>query len=150
MRKHLSVFLASFLCLVSVASGDMFQVTVDTSSIAGTAGSLDFNFNPGPLMTQAASLQILNYASGGTLAGGPVLTGAVAGTLPSTRLFFERHGLQRLLSRIHLRQNDFIRFEPQRSRPEYAGRGIDFRYYVRLQHVFRPGRNHPRADDRYD
>jgi len=34
---------------------------VDTSSIAGTAGSLDFNFNPGPLVTQAAALQVLVF-----------------------------------------------------------------------------------------
>ena len=60
---------------------------VNSSSISGTAGSLDFNFNPGPLVTQAASLQILNFASDGSLAGGPALTGDVAGTLPATLAF---------------------------------------------------------------
>lgn len=71
----------------------MYQVNVDTSSISGTAGSLDLNFNPGPLVTQSASLQILNFASDGTLvtgscvSGGPCLTGDVSGTLPGTLTF---------------------------------------------------------------
>jgi hypothetical protein len=50
-------------------------------------GSLDFEFNPGPLVTQAASLQILNFASDGSLAGSPALTGDVAGALPATVTF---------------------------------------------------------------
>jgi hypothetical protein len=67
-----------------------YDVSVNTSSIAGTNGSLDFNFNPGPLVTQAASLQILAFATGptdGTLAGGPTLTGDVTGALPGTLTF---------------------------------------------------------------
>src|SRR5262249_4279155 len=39
------------------------------------------------LVTQAASLQILNYTSDGALAGNPTLTGDVAGTLPDTLRF---------------------------------------------------------------
>jgi PEP-CTERM motif len=65
-----------------------YHVSVDTSSIAGTAGSLDFQFNPGPLDTQAASLQILNFASDGSLAGSPQVFGDVSGgPLPSTLTF---------------------------------------------------------------
>ena len=79
------------LLLLSVASAMAdpitYTVTVDTSSITGTMGSLDFNFNPGPLMTQSASLQILGFSSDGTLAGSPTLTGDVSGTLPSTLTF---------------------------------------------------------------
>jgi hypothetical protein len=89
MGKGASLFLASFLCFASMASAApiTYDVTVDTSSISGTAGSLDFNFNPGPLVTQAASLQILSFASDGALAGNPTLTGDVAGTLPATLTF---------------------------------------------------------------
>jgi hypothetical protein len=62
--------------------------TVDSSSISGTAaGSLDFEFNPGPLVTQSASAQILDFSSNGMLAGGPMLTGDVVGTLPATVTF---------------------------------------------------------------
>ncbi len=83
-----SITLAGF---ASVARADIFyQLTIDTSTISGTAGSLDFNFNPGPLVTQAASLDISSFLSDGTLVsgscalGGPCLTGDVSGTLPGT------------------------------------------------------------------
>jgi hypothetical protein len=78
-----------FLCATSIASAGVitYDVTVDTSSIFGTAGSLDFNFNPGPLVTQAASLQIFSFTSDGMVAGSPTLTGDVAGTLPATLTF---------------------------------------------------------------
>src|SRR5882724_9425360 len=88
------LFLTLLFSLVSVASaGIITQVTVDTTTISGTAGSLDFQFNPGPLVSQAASLDIFNFTgdgtlvAGGCLAGGPCLTGNVAGTLPGTLTF---------------------------------------------------------------
>jgi hypothetical protein len=70
-----------------VAAPITYDVSVDTSSISGTAGSLDFNFNPGPLVTQAADLQILGFASDGSVAGSPTLTGDVSGALPPTLTF---------------------------------------------------------------
>jgi len=87
MCRHqmlLGVLLVGF---AGLAHADLYEVTVDTSSITGTAGSLDFNFNPGPLVTQDASLQILNFASDGSLAGSPALTGDVSGILPATLTF---------------------------------------------------------------
>jgi PEP-CTERM motif len=89
MGKGASLFIAAFLCFASVASAApiTYDVTVDTSSITGTAGSLDLQFNPGPLVTQSASLQILNFASDGALAGSPTPTGDVTGTLPTTLTF---------------------------------------------------------------
>jgi hypothetical protein len=89
MSKRGSLLVASFLFAASVASADaIYDVTVDTSSITTTAGSLDFNFNPGPLVTQAASLQILNFTSDGALAGDcPCGTGDVSGQLPATLTF---------------------------------------------------------------
>jgi hypothetical protein len=38
-------------------------------------------------MTQAASLQILNFASSGSLLGSPTLTGDASGALPATLTF---------------------------------------------------------------
>jgi MYXO-CTERM domain-containing protein len=80
-----------FLSTVPVALADItYDVTVDTSSISGTAGSLDFNFNPGPLVTQTADAQILSFASDGLLVScaaniqGFCPTGDVSGTLPGT------------------------------------------------------------------
>src|ERR1700733_7842148 len=75
----------------ATAGPTTYSVTVNTSSIAGTTGSLDFNFNPGPLVTQAASLQILNFSSNGTL-GSPALTGDAAGTLPAALTFDNAKG----------------------------------------------------------
>jgi len=89
MYQHLSILLASLFCFGSLAAAGPinFDVTVDTSSIFSTAGSLDFNFNPGPMETQLASLKILDFTSNGLLGGGPALTGDVAGTLPGTLAF---------------------------------------------------------------
>lgn len=83
------LFGALLLCFAVSASAApiTYDVTINTSSIAGVAGSLDFNFSPGPLTTQAASLQILGLSSDGTSVGPPALTGDVSGVLPSTLTF---------------------------------------------------------------
>jgi len=65
----------------------LYNVTVDTSSVSGVSGSLDFNFNPGPFATQLASLQILDFGGNGTVDTPASLTGDVSGTLPSTLTF---------------------------------------------------------------
>ena len=81
-------FLLLFCAVSAMAAPITYNVTVNTSSISGTMGSLDFNFNPGPLVTQFAQLQILNFTSNGTLAGAcPCGTGNVTGQLPSTLAF---------------------------------------------------------------
>jgi hypothetical protein len=89
MSKSIPLLITAFFSFVSttIAAPITYDVTVDSSSISGTAGSFDFNFNPGPLVTEAASLQILNFTSNGTLAGSPTLTGDVAGALPATLTF---------------------------------------------------------------
>jgi len=79
-------------CFTSLASAGniVYDATIDTSSISGTNGSLDFNFNPGPLLpTQLASLQILNFVSDGSLVAcaGLCNTGDASGTLPGTLTF---------------------------------------------------------------
>ena len=93
--KRLHLFLASLLfCSSGIASASpvTYDITINTSSIAGTAGSLDFNFIPGMNQAQAASLQILDFTSDGTLAGTPALTGDVSGTLPLTLTFDNETG----------------------------------------------------------
>jgi len=85
----ISRFVVALFCLTLTALADpvLEAVSVDTSILNGTSGSLDFNFNPGPLVSQSASLQILNFSSDGTLAGSPSVTGDVSGTLPGTLTF---------------------------------------------------------------
>ncbi|MGD0872382.1 MAG: NF038129 family PEP-CTERM protein [Bryobacteraceae bacterium] len=77
------------ICASTAFAGAIeYSFSVNTSSISGTAGSLDFNFNPGPLVSQAASLQILSFASDGTLAGSPEAIGDVSGgPLPAALTF---------------------------------------------------------------
>ena len=87
LRSLLCVVLLVGFAPAALADVATFGVTVDTSSISGTAGSLDFNFNPGLLVTQAANLQILDFASDESLAGSPSLTGDVSGALPGTLTF---------------------------------------------------------------
>lgn len=69
------------------ASSATYDVTVDTSSLAGINGAVDFQFNPGPLISQPATLQIVDFSTLGTLAGSPTLTGDVSGALPGTVTF---------------------------------------------------------------
>jgi hypothetical protein len=79
MYRHfvLSVMLFS---VSSLARADViFLFSMNTSSISGTAGSLDFQFNPGPLVSQATSLEILNVTTTGAFAGAPFLSGDVSG-----------------------------------------------------------------------
>jgi hypothetical protein len=83
----LLLLLLAAVCIVS-AGPITYNVAVNTSSISGTAGSLDFQFNPGPLVSQAAALQILGFGGDGTLAGGPSLIGDVSsGPLPTALTF---------------------------------------------------------------
>lgn len=88
MLKTTLLFIALLLGGVgsAMADGLTYNVTVDTSSIVGTGGSLDFQFNPGPLVTQTANLQIQSFTSSGTL-GSPMLSGDVGGALPGTVSF---------------------------------------------------------------
>jgi len=84
-----SALFVTLLCFSSLARADaMFQFSVNTSGILGTAGSLDFQFNPGPLVSQPASLEILNVTTDGAFAGSPVVTGDVSGgPLPAAVTF---------------------------------------------------------------
>ena len=84
MCKRILILAILCLCFVGVASADSatYLISVNTSSIAGTSGSLDFQFNPGA-MSQAADAQVLGFTSNGSL-GAPSTTGDASGTLPGT------------------------------------------------------------------
>jgi hypothetical protein len=79
----LSIYLAS----LGQAAELLVPITVNTSSISGTSGSIDLQFNPGPLVTQTADMMIVNFASNGTLVPGAQLTGGVSGALPGSLTF---------------------------------------------------------------
>lgn len=58
----------------------VFQLAVDTSSIAGTTGAIDFQFNPGPNTFQSAAVEVSAFAGAqstsdqqtGSVTGGPL------------------------------------------------------------------------------
>jgi hypothetical protein len=87
MCKHALILASLCLCFAGVASADSatYVISVNTSSIAGTAGSLDFQFNPG-VMSQAANVQVLGFTSDGS-PGAAATTGDVSGSLPGTVSF---------------------------------------------------------------
>ncbi len=74
---------------LALASPATYHVTVDTSSLSGTTGSLDFNFEPGPLITQAASVSILNFTTDGASTGGASTTGHASGSLGASTLLLD-------------------------------------------------------------
>lgn len=66
-----------------VRASQIVYVTVDTTSLNATTGSVDFQFNPGPLVSQAATVQIGGF-SGVTYAGGQQdFGGASGGPIPA-------------------------------------------------------------------
>lgn len=86
MRRTLFFTALLVVAAASSAAPITYNLTINTSSIAGTSGSLDFNFNPGTFGSQAASVQIVNFSSDGSL-GTAILTGDASGALPSTVTF---------------------------------------------------------------
>jgi hypothetical protein len=91
-RRSGFLFFLPFCAALAMASPITYDVTVNTSSLSGTTGSLDLNFNPGPLVTQAADLQILDFTGGSfescaSNVQGFCNTGNVTGTLPGTLTF---------------------------------------------------------------
>jgi hypothetical protein len=73
---------SAFGATFAFADQIFYEVTVDTHTISGITGFVDFSFNPATGTTpQFAFGEILNFA-GGTLMGPPSLTGDVSGALP--------------------------------------------------------------------
>ena len=59
LRSMLIVGLISGSAFSASGRANTYSAAVDTSSVTGTPGSLDFNFNPGGLTAQAASVETL-------------------------------------------------------------------------------------------
>jgi hypothetical protein len=75
-------FIVISMLAVTANADVVYQISVNTSSITGTPGSVDINFNPGPSSTQAALVQISGFSSDGMLAENcPCGTGDVSGQL---------------------------------------------------------------------
>ena len=55
----------------------VFQVRIDTSTLAGTSGAIDFQLNPGPNTFQSATVKISSFQGAGSTSQGK--TGSVTG-----------------------------------------------------------------------
>ena len=78
LQSHLFA-LALFLTAGCALKADQFlTVSVNTTTLNGTVGSLDFAFDSGALSSQPATVQVLNF-TGAAFAGGRQTTGAVTG-----------------------------------------------------------------------
>lgn len=90
MRTRTALVVAFMFCLAAFGKADTtYRIAVNTSSIAGTAGSLDFNLNPGPLGSPLVSVDLMNFNSNGSFGtAAPSLIGDVSGgPLPTTITF---------------------------------------------------------------
>jgi len=66
------------------ATNMSWLVTVDTSTITGQTGSLDFQFNPADFSAPGATATLSSFTSNGFLLPSATATGAVIGSLGST------------------------------------------------------------------
>src|SRR5438045_3371420 len=81
-----SAFAVAFALTTFVAQAAplQFQVTIDTSSIGGTGGSLDIQFNPGLPPSDAATATVSTFAPVANIGGAPAVIGDVSGDLTTT------------------------------------------------------------------
>ncbi len=72
---------------VSASIVSIYDVSIDTTPIAGQSGFIDLQFNPGTAGAPTATAEISGFSTTGLLAG-PVLTdGDVSGALPGLVVF---------------------------------------------------------------
>src|SRR4051812_24713290 len=82
MRKSLLLLLCLGASLF--ASPVSYQVNVNTASLAGSTGNVDFQYNPGAGTTDPSFITINFFTPGGQLNGAPSTVGDVTGSLPAT------------------------------------------------------------------
>ena len=94
MRKHKYFYLATATALLllgiigpksAYADFVTYQVSVNTSTLSGQGGNLDFQFNPGGLGAESATATVTSFQTvGGILSQPAMLTGDATGSLPGT------------------------------------------------------------------
>ncbi len=80
MRKTLlPLTFALAISAVSAQADVVYSFIVNTASLAGTDGYVDFQFNPGVLSTQAATVDVKNFAGATYVAGTQTDVGGASG-----------------------------------------------------------------------
>jgi hypothetical protein len=99
LRAGMLALAAFFLLPVASSAAVVYDVTVDTSSIAGTSGNLDFQFNPsGDAPAALATLSQFDL-DGTILTGPPILDGDVSAS-PGTLSFGNGPGFNAALQPV--------------------------------------------------
>jgi hypothetical protein len=81
-------------CTQTAAGPVVYHVTVNTSSVSGTSGFLEMQFNPGAVSTQLATATVSSFnGGGGTLGSADPNIGDVGGTLPGSLTFINDQAL---------------------------------------------------------
>ena len=71
----------AFIGALPLRADSVSFVSVDTTSLAGSTGFLDFTFNPGPFVTQSAFASVSDFLTDGAV-GAPAVSGDVTDILP--------------------------------------------------------------------
>lgn len=96
MKRGLGVLLTTVCLLgantVLAASFVTYSVTVDTSTLDGQTGFVEFQFNPGTDLTPAASVDIRNFTNASALSGLAQTIGGAVGTLGGNNVTLNNTG----------------------------------------------------------
>lgn len=76
------LLLAILLCARDTVRADSFNVRVDTSTISGVEGLLNFQFLPGNVDAPAAAASVSSFSATDAMLGGAATAGDVTGALP--------------------------------------------------------------------
>ncbi len=86
MKKILILSLLGSLSTGTVFASESAWIAINTSSLIGTSGTVDFQFNPSNT-PQVATAVMESFTTDGTLSGAATLTGDVARALPGNVTF---------------------------------------------------------------
>lgn len=83
INKLFPALLLCLLCIPAVHAAT-YQVTVDTSSLEGTNGYVDFQLNPADISAPGAIAEVSNLQGSMVLFSNPDIFGDISGALPGT------------------------------------------------------------------
>jgi hypothetical protein len=84
----------------AIAAPITYDITVNTTPLAGTSGKLDFQLNPGVLTSPNANVTITNFNSQSMLQGAPQLDGGATGALTGSATIVNSDGFNALLQDV--------------------------------------------------
>lgn len=136
MKNRWQALLTSLAALLLFATAQAeaapvtYDVFVNTSAINSTSGFLSFQFNPGNVTAQSATVTISNFAfTGGPLAPTSTNSGGASGTLPSTVTIANSAGFNELFQGFTFGSNFSFRLTfagPALDAPSGASSGSAF------------------------